>query len=111
MINIVIILVFLIVISKSLYNIFRDLRLHRKRMNNLDEWYKFHRRLFEWSIEIVDQNVKNDFINNFFTINKAVDFLDDFDVSKEKQKVFEKWGKHIPSLGQEIRENKLNKIL
>jgi hypothetical protein len=121
-VNIVILLVFLVVISKSMYNVIKDLREHRKRMKKLDQWSKFHHQLIEWSSEIVDQNVRYDFMNNFVSkllkqsterldeVN-GIDQLDDFDLDKEKQKVFEVWGKHIPSLTQEIRENKLNSLL
>ena len=119
-VNILTLLVFLIVISKSMYNVLKDLREHRKRMNKLDQWSKFHHQLVEWSGEIVDQNVRYDFMNNCVhkllkqsneRLDSGIDQLVDFDLDKEKQKVFEKWGKHIPSLTQEIRENKLNKIL
>lgn len=121
-VNIVILLVFLVVISKSMYNVIKDLRENRKRMKKLDQWSKFHHQLIEWSSEIVDQNVRYDFMNNFVSklLKQSTERLDevhgidqlvDFDLDKEKQKVFEKWGKHIPSLTQEIRENKLNQIL
>lgn len=121
-VNIVILLVFLVVISKSMYNVIKDLREHRKRMKKLDQWSKFHHQLIEWSSEIVDQNVRYDFMNNFVSklLKKSTERLDevngidqlvDFDLDKEKQKVFEVWGKHIPSLTQEIRENKLNSLL
>lgn len=119
-VNITILLVFLIVISKSIYNVIKDLREHRKRMKKLDQWSKFHQQLIEWSGEIVDQTVRYDFMSNCVQkllknsnerLDIGIDQLVDFDLDKEKQKVFEKWGKHIPSLTQEIRENKLNQIL
>ena len=119
-VNIVTLLVFLVVISKSMYNVLKDLREHRKRMKKLDQWSKFNHQLIEWSGEILDQNVRYDFMNNCVhkllkksneRLDSGIDQLVDFDIDKEKQKVFEKWGKHIPSLTQEIREDKLNKIL
>ena len=119
-VNILTLLVFLIVISKSMYNIIKDLREHRKRMKKLDQWSKFHHQLVEWSGEIVDQSVRYNFMNNYVhkllkqsseRLDSGINQLVDFDLDEEKQKVFEKWGKHIPSLTQEIRENKLNNIL
>lgn len=98
----------------------RDARAHNKRMRKLDQWSQFHKQLMDWSNEITDSNVKVDFINE--CVSKLVlgrsdynrfekDMLDDWDIDESKKNICDKWGKHIPSLLQEIRENKLNKIL
>jgi hypothetical protein len=91
---------------------------HRRRMNKLDQWSKFHQQLMDWSKEISDMSVRVDFMN--FCANELIqqsnqklknDMLDNWDINEEKLKIFNHWGQHIPSLLQEVRESKLNKIL
>lgn len=87
-------------------------------MRKLDQWSAFHGQLTEWSKEIQDVNVRVDFINQ--CVHKLIkrgndglssNSLDDWNVEEERRKVFNEWGKHIPSLAQEIREKKLNQLL
>jgi len=101
------------------YKFIKENRKHRKYMNNLNEWSKFHEQLMAWSKEIVDVGVRVDFINQcahklIKTSNDKLsndNLLDNWSVEEEKQKVCKEWGQHIPSLLQEIRDNKLKKIL
>jgi len=100
------------------YKFIKENRQHRKRMKKLDEWSKFHGQLMEWSKEIVDVDVRVNFINHcVHNLTQtgydrlSQDLLSDWSVEEEKQKVCKEWGQHIPSLLQEIRDNKLNKIL
>ncbi len=109
----------LFVMALLFYKFIVDTRLHRKRMNKLDQWSQFHKQLMEWSSEIVDTNVRVNFMNG--CVHKLIsdsndhmlynDMLDDWSVEEEKQKIYKEWGQHIPSLLQEMREKKLNKIL
>ncbi len=109
----------LFVMALLFYKFIVDTRLHRKRMNKLDQWSQFHNQLMEWSSEIVDTNVRVNFMNG--CVHKLIsdsndhmlynDMLDDWSVEEEKQKIYKEWGQHIPSLLQEMREKKLNKIL
>jgi hypothetical protein len=86
-------------------------------MRKLDQWKIFHEQLVEWSKEIVDSKTKQKFIDE--CLNKLIErgnngingSLDDWNVEEEKREVYMKWGKHIPSLIREVRENRLNKIL
>jgi hypothetical protein len=117
-------LFFLSVLIKLVFNFIKENRRHSKRMEKLDQWSDFHKQLIEWSNEITDSNVKVDFINE--CVHKIIQNsnsrlrpktgmdigqFDDWSIDKEKSKICEKWGKHIPSLTQEIREKKLNQIL
>ena len=109
---------FLTFVSLLTYNFIRDHLSYRKRMRKLNQWSQFHEQLMEWSKEIVDVEVRVNFINHCFhklintNVDKAlIDLIDDLDIDEQKQKVFNEWGKHIPSLLQEIREKKLVKIL
>lgn len=122
-------LFFLSVLIKLVFNFIKENRRHSKRMEKLDQWSDFHKQLIEWSNEIVDSSVRADFINECVhkiiqnsnsrlrptTGMDGIDRLqfgfDDWSIDKEKSKICEKWGKHIPSLTQEIREKKLNQIL
>jgi hypothetical protein len=115
----VLVLVFLFVMVKVLYGFIKENRKYSKRMKKLDQWSAFHGQLMDWSKEIVDVNVRVDFINN--CVHKLIsdsndhklynDMLDDWSVEEEKQKVCKEWGQHIPSLLQEMRDNKLKQIL
>lgn len=113
-----IVLIFLVLfIFSTCYRFIKSTRLYNKRKMKLDQWSQFHKQLMDWSNEITDSNVKVDFINE--CVSKLVlgssdynkDMLDDWDINESKKNICDKWGKHIPSLLQEIRERKLNKIL
>jgi hypothetical protein len=116
-------LVFLLFILSTMigivYKFIKENRKHSNRMRKLDQWSQFHGQLMNWSKEIVDVDVRVNFINH--CVHKLIqtgndklannDLLDDWSIEKEKQKVCKEWGQHIPSLLQEIRDNKLNQIL
>jgi hypothetical protein len=91
---------------------------HKKRMRKLNQWSQFHGQLLDWSKEIVDDNVRVNFINQCVhkLINTSNDKLYnnnlfDFSVEEEKRKICKEWGQHIPSLLQEIRDEKLKQLL
>ena len=88
---------------------------HRKRMRKLNEWSNFHKQLKDWSKEISDQNIRykymNECINRLANHSDRIDIIDDFSIEEEREEVYRKWGKYIPSLQEEIREIRLNKIL
>ena len=111
------VLVFLFIMVGIVWRFIKENRKHRKHMERLNEWSKFHEQLMAWSKEIVDVGVRVDFINHCAhklisdSNERAKDMLSDWSVEEEKQKVCKEWGQHIPSLLQEIRDNKLKKIL
>ena len=101
-----------------LWKFIKETRVHRKRMNKLDQWSKFHKQLMDWSKEIVDVSARVDFMN--FCANELIqqsnqnmknDMLDNWDINEEKMKIFNQWGKHIPSLLQEVRQKKLDSLV
>ena len=115
-------LVFLLFILSTMvglvWRFIQENRKHRIHMKKLDEWSKFHEQLMNWSKEIVEVDVRVNFINH--CVHKLIktsndrlsqDLLSDWSVEEEKMKVCKEWGQHIPSLLQEIRDNKLKKIL
>ena len=114
----VIVLAVLATMVSIVWNFIKETRVHRKRMRKLKEWSKFHQQLMNWSKEISDVSVRVDFMN--FCANELIqqsnqnlkkDMLDDWNVDEEKLKIYERWGKHIPSLLQGVREDKLKSIL
>ena len=121
-IQVVVLLVALFVMIGAFYRFIQGNRKHSKRMKKLDQWSQFHGQLMDWSKEITDPSVKVDFINE--CVSKLVltsgnsigdrfdkDMLDDWNIDESKKNICDKWGKHIPSLLQEMRDNKLNQIL
>lgn len=116
--NLIVVLTALFLMIGVTWRFLKENRVHRKRMNNLDQWSKFHKQLMEWSKEIQDANVRVDFINH--CVHKLIqtgndkmnkNMLDGWSIDEEKKKICSEWGQHIPSLVQEIRESKLNQIL
>lgn len=117
-VQVFVLLSILFVMIGLFYRFIQENRQHSKRMRKLDQWSQFHGQLMDWSKEIVDDNVRVDFIND--CIHKLISTsndklsnrdLDDWSVEEEKQKVCNEWGQHIPSLLQEMRDKKLNQIL
>ncbi len=100
-----------------LYRVIQENIKYRKYMKNLNEWSNFQKQLMNWSKEIVDVKVRVDFINQ--CAHKLIsegdertrEMLVDWSLEEEKQKVCKEWGQHIPSLLQEIRDQKLKKII
>ena len=104
-----------IILLFSVYSFISKIVKHKKRMKNLNQWSEFHKKLSEWALEIKDEDIKIIFISECIsklnqTEKKIINF-DEFDWNLEKMKVYEKWGQHIPSLLQEVRQEKLNKLV
>jgi len=118
-VQLVFLLFALCVMIGVVYKFIKENRKHRDRMRKLDQWSQFHGQLMNWSKEIVDVNVRVNFINH--CVHKLIqtgndklannDLLDDWSIEKEKQKVCKEWGQHIPSLLQEMRDKKLNQLV
>ena len=98
-----------------LYKFVRFSLLHKKRVRRFQEWSKFHEQLKIWSEEIVDKSLQNEFINEYQDLLVGNESLYNgsinWSVNEEKMRIYQKWGKHIPSLLQEVRNEKLNHIL
>ena len=125
--NILVIVVVLSLVTPIVWGFIKETRIHNKRMRKLDQWSRFHQNLMDWSKEIQDVKVRDNFINECVECvsrlvlgqpsklggsgNYDKDMLDDWSIDESKKNIYDKWGKHIPSLAQEIREKKLNQIL
>ena len=117
-IQLVIVVFVLITMLSLVWRFIQENRKHRQRMKKLDQWSKFHEQLMNWSKEIVEVDVRVNFINH--CVHKLIktsndrlsqDLLSDWSVEEEKQKVCKEWGQYIPSLLQEMRDKKLKQIL
>ena len=118
-VQLVFLLFVLCVMIGVVYKFIKENRKHSNRMGKLDQWSQFHGQLMNWSKEIVDVDVRVNFINH--CVHKLIqtgndklannNLLDDWSIEEEKQKVCKEWGQHIPSLLQEMRDNKLKQIL
>lgn len=88
----------------------REIFLHKKRSKNINDWTKFNNSIVEWAKEIEDVDIRSEFLKERIKIITQLEpFV--FNEEEEKQKIVTKWGKHIPSLLQELRNEKLNKLL
>ena len=82
----------------------------------MKDWSKFHKQLLEWSEEILDQEVKKEYLLHCVSIlsdnnNINIEGLKNMDIDKAKGDIIKKFSNHIPSLKQEVRETRINKIL
>jgi hypothetical protein len=112
---VVVFLAFLVIVA-LFWKFIKENRVYRNHIKKLDQWSKFNDQLMEWSVEIVDVEVRVNFINHcadkLVRDSKGGDnMLDTWSLEEEKQKICKEWGHHIPSLLQEMRDRKLNKIL
>jgi hypothetical protein len=88
---------------------------HRRKLKKLNEWDDFNKKSLEWADEIKDSKVKEDFFNYCLSLLKKGKSIEEitnfFSIEEEKQKVINQFGKHIPSLLIETRDEKINNIL
>lgn len=104
------ILTVLAIMVGVLWRFIKETIVHRKRMKKLDRLSKFHKQLMDWSEEISDINIRDEFMN-FCVLSIPTRYTRDFNIDDEKMNIYLRWGSHIPSLLQEFREKKLNSIL
>jgi hypothetical protein len=94
----------------------KETRKHNKRMTKLNEWSKFHKQLVEWASEISDVTIRQQYMNEcvgklISHNSNNIDLIDNFSIEKEKEVIYKKWGQYIPSLLQEVRQSRLEKLL
>jgi hypothetical protein len=84
-------------------------------MKTISDWSDFNKQTIEWADEIKDEKVKNLYLNYLFEKISLypTDNIDKiyFDFDKHRQEIVDKFGKHIPSLLIEVRDEKINEIL
>jgi hypothetical protein len=69
----------------------------------------------KWADEIKDSNVKNEYlifcVGSLQSISRSLDEAMKFDIDAHRQEIIRKYANHIPSLKQEVRDEKLKQIL
>lgn len=110
-INIIIISIVVIVIIKLFLN-------HKEYITSIEQLSNFNKKVIKWSEEIQDELIKHEYLhfctNRMFNFDKITGETKTFRLEEYnilKQEIIEKFVNHIPSLKQELREEKLNKIL
>ena len=81
-------------------------------MKAISDWSDFNKQTLEWADEIKDEEVKNLYLN--FLFEKISLYTNDnfeFDINKSKQEIIDRFGKHIPSILIEVRDEKIDEIL
>jgi hypothetical protein len=114
--SIIIASVAFLVISTLVYNFIKETIIHRRRMRKLKIWSQFQARAVDWADEILDPDIKTEFITQCVTklthkYEEREQEIQNFDEEREKLKIVKEWGDHIPSIKQEWREEQLKKIL
>jgi len=113
-IKFIIISIFGIALISLIIKFIREMVIYRRQSRKLKQWSKFNKEIAEWSNEISDFNLRSEYMNE--CLRRIVSPLreEEFSemcVEKEIEKVYNKWGNHIPSLKQRVRELRLNKII
>lgn len=116
LINIFTVVALSVILFVVIYRFMRDMARYKRRMRKLDEWSQFHQQLNTWASEIVDVTIRQQYMNECIgkLINSRTDDykeIEQFDWNVEKMKIYRNWGQHIPSLLQEVRDMKLNKLI
>lgn len=98
----------LLVIGASCLTIHDLYYKYKSRKMQLDIT-KFTKSVGDWSDEIIDESIRRRFLSTYVTY-LLINF-EKFNLKEEKDKLYKEWGKYIPSLIQEYRNEKLKKLL
>jgi hypothetical protein len=91
--------------------LFIDLNNHRKKMRKYSEHSLFMKFITQCSREIIDSKVRTEFVSEYVGyILDLTKYDREFDLEFEKRMLYERWGKHIPSLASEFRDKKLKEL-
>jgi len=113
--NLSFIFISIIPISIVVYLFVKKYLNNRKREEQLDiidHWSEFSQTLVNWGEEISDIHVKHEYIHFCASeMSKKFSYNNEHRENKIRQEVIDKFINYIPSLRQEVREEKINKIL
>jgi hypothetical protein len=88
---------------------------HKEYITSIEKLSNFNKKVIKWSEEIKDELIRHEYLhfctNRMYKITGETKTfrLEEYNILK--QEIIEKFINHIPSLKQELREEKLNKIL
>jgi hypothetical protein len=116
--SIIIVSIPLLFVVKIVFDFIRSTWQHEKRMKKLNQWNEFLKQKRKWANEIQDVDIKTDFLQSTvfrpLDANTSDQFYSEIVhwTSEEETKIiYEKWGHHIPSLRQQVREQKIYRLL
>jgi hypothetical protein len=96
------------------YIFFSMIITHRVHKRNINTWSNFNSQLLEWANEITDPMMKQEYLiyASSFVIGTLSDAIDSKSkIAEYRAVIYRKWGSHIPSLKQELRSEKLKKLI
>ena len=107
-------------IGKIIYDLLTFTISNRRRTKKLNEWSDFNKKMLSWGEEIKDESIKGEYLS--FCVDKlmngenrnsqrGIESIMNVDIISIKKEIVRKYVEYIPSLKQEVREEKLNKIL
>ena len=107
----------LLLLIYPFYKFYLDHKSHKRKMKNISNWGDFNKQCLEWAEEMQDKSVKDEYLNylfekiSLFNSDKIFKNHELFDMENSKKEIIEKYGKHIPSLLIEVRDEKIDEIL
>ena len=111
--NLFLIFISIIPVAILIYLFFKMYLNSRKREHQLDiidHWSEFNQTLINWADEISDLYIKHEYLH-FCASEISKGFKNENNRNRIRKEVIDKFINHIPSLKQEVREEKINKIL
>ncbi len=108
------IVLFAIIPCFSVYLFFNTVVKFKRMRRKLSKWSSFNQQLLKWAEEIVDTQIKSEYLSYAASFvvgssNMAVNKSSEIDVYRKY--IYEKYGDHIPSIKSEIRAEKLKKLI
>lgn len=92
------------------FKMYLNSRKREQQLDIIDHWFEFSQKLINWANEISDVYIKHEYLH-FCASEISRGFKNETNRNRIKNEVIDKFIDHIPSLKQEIREEKINKIL
>ena len=86
--------------------------VHSRRMRKIDQWGKFNREIIDLVDEISDNSIRVEFIEYCTKIaTRSSSEIYNFSEKDERKRLVNIFGKYIPSIIVEQRDDKIKKIL
>ncbi len=92
------------------FKMYLNSRKREQQLDIIDHWYEFNQKLIKWADEISDIYIKHEYLH-FCASEISRGYKNETNHNRIKKEAIDKFIDHIPSLKQEIREEKINKIL
>ncbi len=114
--TITLILIPVVLIGASIFNLISSIKSNRKSTNYLCNWSKFNKEILKWGEEITDESIKRKYYEHCISILTKEDKKSRLDyqvqtIPELRSEIYKLFSSHIPSIRKEIRDHKLSKIL